>query len=105
KFHGADRTPGRRFSIISMGREDHSSTPPFRTVSYPPGGRDTRRGVSRPAQTRPRSLGWSLVLPGGRVDEMGLDVTRFFKRLCWETRRNSVQKAGFFLISRAPGPI
>jgi hypothetical protein len=42
--------------------------------------------------TSTASLGWSLVLPGGFGNEMGPDVTRFFKRLCSETWRLYVQK-------------
>jgi hypothetical protein len=53
---------------------------------------------------RTARLGRSLVPPGSRVDETDLNVTRFFKRLWSETRRNSVQKGRIFLKSRSPRP-
>ena len=65
-------------------------------------GHPPRRPSSR--WTRPIRLGWSLVLPGGSVDEVDLDVTRFFKRLCSEGRRNSVPKVGNFRKAVPPGP-
>jgi hypothetical protein len=87
-----------------QGWERAGSTPPFRTVSYLPGGRDTRRGVARQPKTRVTSLGWSLGLPGGGVDAMDLNVTRFFKRLCSEGRRKSVPRVGNFRIAAPPDP-
>jgi hypothetical protein len=51
---------------------------------------------------RRASLGVSLVLPGDFGKETDRDVTRFFKRLCSETRRCSDQNVGFLRKATPP---
>jgi hypothetical protein len=90
--------------MILCGRRDHLAGPvqirfisPGRT-GHPPRRRSSWNGSA----TR---LGWSLVLPGDFGNETALDVTRFFKRLCVEARRNSVHEFESFRNAAPLGPL
>jgi hypothetical protein len=97
------RNNRRGFHDSSLGGST-LSRPSLQDCFISPGrtGHPPRRPSFR--KTRSASLGWSLVFPGGSVDEMDLDVTRFFKRLCSEGRRKSVHEVGNFRKPRPPAP-